>query len=129
LEVKMIKHEELATLVLNLCQMAIKGELKIGDLSRLWPKEANNVCFLLSIYEDVENGVEHIPGFLFKKGIDLVSWQQSDMYMALYLDIILLRKYGDKNDDELMEFRESVLKKEKLSVDLIESLGKSFFNS
>lgn len=111
-------RQELLILIQGVCEKAKEGTLKLDIFYDQWPKEANSNPLFKQIYEDIEDAIEHTPGFLFRKGIDLKSWYASDMYLTLYLDSILL-KY-DKSWEELMQCRETVLKQKSLSTETIE---------
>lgn len=108
---------ELNSSITDICKKAIDGHLKLYDFYSQWPKEANHIHLFKQIFEDVDDGIQHTPGYWFKRGINYNAWRASTMYLTLYLDLSLLSL--DKNYEDLMRCREHVLKESKLSEELI----------
>jgi hypothetical protein len=106
-KMEMDSKQGVTEVVRVLCKNALDATLKLRDLFRLWPKEANTDPFYRQVYEDLEDGVEHTPGFLLRKGIDHRSWLESDMYLTLYIDSVLLSY--KRSSAELLHCREILL--------------------
>lgn len=101
----MTKNEhELRNTILEICGLALKGELSPDRFSDIWPGEADAVPFFKIIFSDIEDGIEHTPGGFFKKGVNIEAWQKSDMYALLSFDAKLLRL--DKPLADLMHYRQ-----------------------
>ena len=49
-----------------------------------------NDAFLAQVYNDIKDGVEHLPGFAFGSGINWQEWLKSEMYWLISLDRELL---------------------------------------
>ncbi|MBI4683612.1 MAG: hypothetical protein HY755_00245 [Nitrospirae bacterium] len=122
----MKEQREFNKILQSLCKSARDGVLTLKDFHRQWPEEANTNLFFKQLYEDIEDGVEHIPGFIFKRGVDYKSWHNSESYLILYLDFILLG--FDKSADELQQCRSFVLEQEKLSEEIIKDRVKEYFS-
>jgi hypothetical protein len=125
----MTTNNRTENIVKELCEKSMEGTLKVDELIDMWPVEANSKPFLKIVYEDIEDGVEHIPGFFLKKGIDFKSWFVSNNYYCIYIDYILLTSNdaNDTNDTELLNCREFVLKQNNLSKDFIKNKIGEYF--
>jgi hypothetical protein len=88
---------DLRNIVRKICLLAIQGNLHLEEVGRIWPLEAKGHAFLKQVYDDIEDGVEHAPGFFFKRGIDQDAWQDTEMYRILLLDAELLAMDLDFN--------------------------------
>lgn len=93
-------------LLIAICQMALRGALSLDDLQRLWPAETADDSFFRQVYDDVEDGVEHLPGFAFRAGVNQEEWERSEMYWRIYLDIVLLEQ--PHSTDRLQRCRETI---------------------
>jgi hypothetical protein len=98
--------QDLRPPVIDLCERALRGELSLEDLQQLWPAEAMDDTFLAQVYTDIEDGVEHLPGFAFRAGIDRQAWLKSEMYWLIYLDCVLLAQ--DAPNPRLLECRHAI---------------------
>ncbi len=121
----MENQKDLTRIIQNICKSALHGELKLEKFYELWPEEANDNSFLKQIYDDVEDGVAHLPGTWLTGKILSKEWYRSNMYHILYLDSILLT--FDKGTDELMRCREYVIRQKELSVEIIKKRVNDFF--
>lgn len=121
----MNREQEINKILQDICKRAIDGELTLKDFNGQWPQDAKLNPFFQQLYEDIEDGVEHIPGFIFSRSIDYKSWHESETYFILCLDFILLGM--DKNADELLECRTSVLEQGILSEKRIKDQVNEFF--
>jgi hypothetical protein len=86
---------ELISVISALCKDALYGKLKLEEFYKRWPHEADSDPFLRQLYEDIEDGVQHTPGFVFKQNVDLDAWGKSREYLVLYLDLSLLNLNED----------------------------------
>jgi hypothetical protein len=111
-----MKNEiEIIKKVRMLCNKALEGTLGLKEFWDLWPEDADAIPFLNQIKEDIEDGVEHLPGTWITKKILYEEWQKMREYFVLYLDSVLLN--FDKSADELAKCRVFVLKQKKLTRD------------
>lgn len=118
--------QELNITIKSLCQKALDGILTLNDFHKMWPEKGANLNpFFKQIYEDIEDGIEHTPGFFFKHGINYKSWNKSDMYFTIYLDFVLVGY--NKGPNELLQCHKFVLKQKKLSEVIIKDKVKEYF--
>lgn len=103
-----MSNAETEDIIKSTCTKVLKGELLIDELHNLWPKEANNNSFYQIIFQDLEAGVEHCPGFFYKKGVNVQQWEMSDLYRTILIDAILL-DYKNKDEKFLEECRSSII--------------------
>lgn len=97
-------EHELRKTVLEICDLALNGQMSLDRFTELWPRGADAIPFLKTISDDIEDGIEHAPGSFLKGGIDIEAWQKSDMYALLSFDAKLLRL--DKPLTDLMRYRQ-----------------------
>ena len=121
----MQNQKELIGIIQNLCKRALHGEFNLENFYELWPEEASLNPLFRQIYEDIEDGVEHLPGAWFKGKTLFKEWYKSDMYFTIYLDFVLLGY--DKKADELMQCRKFVLDQKTLSEEVIKDRVKEYF--
>ena len=107
MEIKIERRDELSRKVFALCDKALEGSLSLSELQRLWPPEASQDAFFAQIYSDLQDGVEHLPGFAFRSGIDWNAWQKSETHWLLYVDSLLLAY--DSPTDELLRCYHAVV--------------------
>ena len=80
------------------------------------------------VFEDLEEAVEHTPGYFFKRGIDLNKWLTQYEYWSVNIDYILLKKTID--DPLILNFRTILLKKYKiLNINEIENIVDKMFEN
>lgn len=95
--------------VLRICECALAGELGLEELHASWPIEARGKPFYDRVFDDVEDGVEHLPGNLFTGRTNERLWRASHEYRVIYLDCLLLRSH--RRMEELEKCRESILRR------------------
>ena len=100
-------------MVREICIEALEVRLQLQEISDRWPEDANTHGFLRKIHADVEDAVEHTPGYFFKKGVNRDAWVHSDMYLTLLLDVALLEM--DSDFERLDVCRERLLKSKHLA--------------
>lgn len=99
----------LAKEVRDICLEVLSGTTDLEDLYNLWPEEASQDPFLLVIFEDLEEGVEHIPGRLARREVNLRMWRASSWYSTIYLDWLLLaERWSNRDTGQLLQCREWV---------------------
>src|SRR5580765_5364840 len=111
--------QEINGIVRSLCKEALDGTLKLKDFYERWPIQANAVSFFDHIREDIEDGIEHLPGYWLKGGIDYESWHGSRSFLILYLDVALLN-CSNIAMSELEQNRNSIAKTESLTTKTID---------
>lgn len=94
----------------ELCLKALDGKLSSNDLRTQWPQAANESPFLKQVYEDLNDGIRHLPRSWFKKGIDVEIWRDQLEYNPILLDSTLLT--SNKSDEEMLKFRIETLNDE-----------------
>lgn len=118
--------QEIIKAIKSLCEKALEGMLTLNNFQEMWPEKKTPMNpFFRQIYEDIENGIEHTPGFFFKRGTDYKSWHKSDMYFTIYLDFLLLGY--DKGADVLLQCHKFVLGQKNLSEEIIKDKVKEYF--
>jgi len=85
-----IMNDKTTELIINICKMALNGTIDIKEYYNIWPEDTNNDPFYEIVYDDIENGIEHIPGYFFKQGVNIDQWINSMHYLTIYLDVKLL---------------------------------------
>ena len=73
-----------------LCARALNAELGFDELIAAFPDGEPDDEYLAIVYEDLVDGVEHLPGSLLSGKPDLVAWRSSEMYVALSLHLLLM---------------------------------------
>ena len=63
--------------VKDLCRDALGGKIKLEEFYIRWPKAADTSSFLRQIYDDIEDGIQHTPGYLLKEGLNHEAWTKS----------------------------------------------------
>lgn len=104
----------------SLCTRALEGTLNLEDFYREWPGRPEKGSFLESIYDDIEDGVQHAPGTWIAGKIDLQKWKESWEYLVICLDLQLLR--SGKDPDQLLELRNEILSAKRMSLADMQSL-------
>jgi len=121
------ERENLIRAVRAICKDALDGSIGIEKFHRVWPEEADTDPLLGLIYNDVEDGVEHLPAYWLTGNINFKSWKQSRAYLTLYLDYVLLEY--KKNVESLIRCREVILTEKNLSQELVQHKIAEFFES
>lgn len=75
--------------MLSLCTRALKAELGFAELVAEFPTGSPSEEYFAIVYEDLVDGVEHLPGKLSGE-IDYKAWSESEAYAALKLHVLLL---------------------------------------
>jgi len=108
---------EIKKQIISMCDMALKGELSIGDFYEKWPKEANSYPLFKQIYDDVEDAVEHLPSSIITNKKLLSKWMNSKTYLTVFLDFIVLS--CDISYEMAYQYRKYILTLDKLTKDSI----------
>jgi hypothetical protein len=107
-EVRNMKiSKENISLVSGLLKSAIDGKLEMNELAKAWPFKKGSSDSLDVLYEDLEEGVTHTPGFIMSGKIDLKGWHQQYEYAALVCDSLLMPII--ETPERWMNIREDVL--------------------
>lgn len=119
-------EDNIIATIIDICNRAIDGNIDLKEFYESWPNEANNDLFLEQVYEDVEYGIEHMPGFFLKDGVDLDQWVNTKPYLTIYLDSKLL--IAGYTTDDLISYRKAVIensqfKKEYVDKQIIQLLS------
>ena len=104
---------------------ALKGNLQLEQLWSEWPEEANKTDFLKQIFDDIEDAVEHLPASTFRDKILFKEWRESDIYLLLLLDYILLSLNQDF--DNLFRCRKILIKQKDINRKNVRDRIKEFF--
>lgn len=119
-------EREIKSVIVEICSKALEGKIKLDNFYEVWPKKALNVPLYDQIYGDLEDGIEHTPGYFLKQGVDHTAWIDTDAYLRIYLDSVLLG--CDKSVDELLQCRTFVLQQKNLSQEIVRNSVKEYFN-
>jgi hypothetical protein len=90
---------------------ALSGDLELGEFQGRWPKSDDP--FLLVVFEEAEDTVEHEPGswFWFRRGDDKTRFRETVPYKTLVVDATLLGDdFADVSSERLVAIRERLLK-------------------
>ena len=118
--------KEIKSVVSEICSRALEGTLTLDEFCALWPQFLFTTPFYYQIYDDLEYGIEHTPGFFFKRGIDYEAWIDSDAYLRIFLDSVLLNY--NKDVDTLQQCRNFVLQDKNLTKEIIQNSVEGYFN-
>ena len=119
-------ENEYKSVVAGICSKALEGKLSLDEFYKIWPQSAFNMPFYDQIYTDLEEGIEHTPGFFLKQGVDYAAWIDSDEYLKIYLDSVLLD--CDKSAAELLQCRAFVLRQKNLTQEIVRNRVKEYFS-
>jgi hypothetical protein len=73
---------------------------------RWGPLEGHLSRFEATVFEDLVDGVEHVPGRLLRPEVDWAAWRADPGYHAVRLDLCLLSSdHLEVDDDRLLECR------------------------
>ncbi len=94
-------EKEVKAKIIELCLAGIDHKLSLDELAQKWPIhiEGDAYPFFRKVFGDIEDGIEHAPGYWFKKGLNVELWKTTDMFWQLHLDIALLKR--NESLDEL----------------------------
>ncbi len=95
-------------IIKNFCEKAMEGSLGFDEFYNQWPKQANSVNFFHSIYEDIEDAIQHYPIKLISGEPNIELWYKSDTYLKLYLDASLLKL--NESNEKLETTRARIIK-------------------
>lgn len=93
----------------ELCAQALEGKLTLEDLHAKWPVLGEPDPFYEQVFDDLQDGVEHFPAKFWSGEVDHDGWRASSRYLRLYLDSLLLRRAGNRSNQELRRCREKVV--------------------
>ena len=103
----MSNDQGLLSIIQSLCRDALIGKIQLQEFYARWPEAANTKSFLRQIHDDIEDGIQHTPGYLFQEGINHAVWSKSYPYLAVYLDLSLLGL--GMGFEDLEQFRQTIL--------------------
>ena len=103
----MPNDQELLSTIQSLCRDTLSGKIQLEEFYVRWPEAANTKSFLRQVHDDIEDGIQHTPGYLFQEGINHAAWSKSHPFLAVYLDLSLL-SLGMAFED-LEQFRQTIL--------------------
>ena len=90
-----------------LCLRVLEGAISREDFYREWPCDREKGSFWESLYNDLEDAIQHTPGTWFAGKVDLSQWKQCWEYFVVYLDLLLVR--SNKNVRRLQQVRQKAL--------------------
>ncbi|MHC4694185.1 MAG: hypothetical protein ACYS67_15695 [Planctomycetota bacterium] len=83
------KTEEEKKVLLEICSGIIEDKIKtIDDFRKVWPKLPFTTTFFNELFEDIEDGFEHMP---CKRGGQHVNYKDSFKYLKIYLALQVLK--------------------------------------
>jgi len=110
------KTEEEKKVLLEICSGIIKDRIKtIDDFRKVWPKLPFRTTFFNELFEDIEDGFEHMP---CKRGGQYVNYKDSFEYLKIYLALQVLK--CDKDIKVLESVYRHILAVEKLTKEKID---------
>jgi hypothetical protein len=65
--------------LISLCERALSAEMTLEELQRAWPEPVENPS-LAPLREALEDGIEHTPSFLYRRGVNMRAWRRSPEY-------------------------------------------------
>jgi hypothetical protein len=112
-----MKRAELDELI-ELCEAALVGELDwaaAGDRNYRERRKATkdpgpDEALRLLVFDDLQDAAEHVPGYLFRRGVNEKQWHRAHQYLAVFADLLALRRLRDGHSAErILACRETVL--------------------
>ena len=111
----------------SFCKQVLEGQLDLVRLVEEWPSDAKSDPFLTSVYEDLEEAVEHQPGFWLRKGVNLPLWRKSLEFLKVLLDFHLLSRKEDSIS--LLRCRQRLIQEPELSQANVKQKIEEFFSA
>jgi hypothetical protein len=68
--------------LISLCERALAGEVTLDDFERAWPEPVQDPD-LAPLRETLEDGIEHVPGHLLRRGVNLRVWRRSPEFAQI----------------------------------------------
>ena len=112
--------EEFRSILIDLCDKALKGDLGLEAFFATWPEEITKTGFVLQLFDDLEDGVEHFPGHWLSGKKDFKTWESSDMAYRVSVDLQLLA--SSLNEEQMFNLRKLILDKSIEDVEQIKKL-------
>lgn len=81
-------------LLISLCERVLTGEMTLDEFDRAWPEPVENPA-LGPLRDALEDGIEHTPGFLFRRGVNIPVWHRSPEYAEIMSHLRRLREPED----------------------------------
>jgi len=122
----MKRADEMKKAIKDLCERAQVGKLTLDELYDAWPPCADQDSFFSSVFEDIEDAVEHMPGYFFKSGPNLEEWSRLGMSSDIALDILLLERSEDST--QLMQCKQFIHELESIPIALYSQVIDAYFN-
>jgi hypothetical protein len=91
-----MEPDDIRKLLIELCELVLAGKINFEDFyskSHVFNAGLVDDIFYKEVFSDLEDGVQHAPGHLFKKGINAERWRESNEYSIILIDKILLEKH------------------------------------
>ncbi len=101
------------------CKRALAAEMSFDELVAAFPQGEPDGEYAALFYEDLVDGVEHVPGNLLGK-VDLVAWKGSEMHAGLVLHSSLL--HGPLDEADSVRIYHEVRSKYPLTVEGLDAI-------
>jgi len=99
--------EDFRDTLISLCKDVLHGDLSLEEFFTRWPDEISQTPFVLALFDDLEDGVEHFPGLGFSGEKDFQTWESS--YMAYKLQVDLQSLTSGIPEDQMLFLRRFIL--------------------
>lgn len=66
-------------MLISLCERVLSARLTLDEFHGSWPEPVENPA-LAPLREALKTGIEHTPGYWFRRGVDMRGWQSSPEY-------------------------------------------------
>jgi hypothetical protein len=80
--------------LISLCERVLSAQMTLEEFERTWPEPVENAP-LAPLREALEDGIEHTPGYLFRRGVNIQAWQRSPEYADIVSHLRQLREATD----------------------------------
>jgi hypothetical protein len=80
--------------LISLCERVLSAQMTLDEFERTWPEPVENAC-LVPLREALEDGIEHTPGYLIRRGVNIRAWQRSPEYADIVSHLRQLREAKD----------------------------------
>ncbi|HEX8067898.1 MAG TPA: hypothetical protein VF520_15365 [Thermoleophilaceae bacterium] len=89
------------------CDAALAAAVQLDDFYARWGSLAEGSSkFEEVVFDDLVDGIEHVPGHWLRRGVNWTAWSDEPMHQVLRLDRCLLSDaHLEAPDDDLLHCR------------------------
>jgi hypothetical protein len=80
--------------LISLCERVLSAQMTLDQFERAWPEPVENAA-LAPLRETLEDAIEHTPGHLFRRDVNVRAWERSPEYADIVSHLERLRAAKD----------------------------------